>query len=196
MKAGIVGESGYTGVELLRLLAAHPVFEVAVATAHSHAGEPVGSTPRPWPRPTPVSCTRTPTRPSSMVWTSCSAPCRTASRSGSSPALGRVGRIVDLAADFRLRDASLYPRWYGEEHASPALLSEAVYGLPELFREGLAGAALVAAAGCYPTAAGLALAPLVRSGLVEASGIVVDAALGVSGAGRGLKRIVAFRDGR
>jgi N-acetyl-gamma-glutamyl-phosphate reductase len=104
----------------------------------------------------------------------------------------RVGLVVDLAADFRLKDAALYPQWYGEEHGAPELLNEAVYGLPELFRPGLAGATLVAAAGCYPTSAGLALAPLVRAGLVEPTGIVVDAASGVSGAGRGLKESLHF----
>ena len=104
----------------------------------------------------------------------------------------RVGLVVDLAADFRLKDAALYPQWYGEEHGAPELLDDAVYGLPELFREGLAGATLVAAAGCYPTSAGLALAPLVRAGLVEPTGIVVDAASGVSGAGRGLRDSLHF----
>jgi N-acetyl-gamma-glutamyl-phosphate reductase len=101
------------------------------------------------------------------------------------PALrDRVGVIVDLAADFRLRDPALYPTWYGEAHEAPELLDHAVYGLPELFRPPLAGATLIASAGCYPTAAGLALAPLVRSGLVEPNGIIVDAASGTSGAGR------------
>ena len=104
----------------------------------------------------------------------------------------RVGCIVDLAADFRLKDAALYPQWYGEEHGAPELLAEAVFGLPELFRDDLPGATLVAAAGCYPTSAGLALAPLLRQGLVEAQGIVVDAASGVSGAGRGLKDNLHF----
>jgi N-acetyl-gamma-glutamyl-phosphate reductase len=105
---------------------------------------------------------------------------------------GRVGLVVDLAADFRLRDAALYPAWYGEDHVAPDLLAEAAYGLPELFRAALAGATLVAAAGCYPTAAGLALAPLVRHGVVEPEGIVVDAASGVSGAGRALKESLHF----
>jgi N-acetyl-gamma-glutamyl-phosphate reductase len=105
---------------------------------------------------------------------------------------GRVGLVVDLAADFRLRDASQYPRWYGAAHGAPDLLAEAAYGLPELFRDGLVGATLVAAAGCYPTAAGLALAPLVRCGLVEPTGIIVDAASGVSGAGRGPKESLHF----
>ncbi len=104
----------------------------------------------------------------------------------------RVGCIVDLAADFRLKDPALYPQWYGEAHAAPELLAEAVFGLPELFRDDLPGATLVAAAGCYPTAAGLALAPLLRPGLVEPSGIVVDAASGVSGAGRGAKENLHF----
>ena len=101
------------------------------------------------------------------------------------PALrDRVGVIVDLAADFRLRDPALYPTWYGEVHQAPELLEQAVYGLPELFRQSLPGATLIASAGCYPTAAGLALAPLVRAGLIESSGIIVDAASGTSGAGR------------
>jgi N-acetyl-gamma-glutamyl-phosphate reductase len=97
---------------------------------------------------------------------------------------GAVKRIVDLAADFRLHDPALYPAWYGEAHAHPDLLGVAAYGLPELFRAGIAGADLVAAPGCYPTAAALALAPFVRAGLVDPHGIVVDAASGVSGAGR------------
>ncbi|MGO8826551.1 MAG: N-acetyl-gamma-glutamyl-phosphate reductase [Acidimicrobiales bacterium] len=193
MKAGIIGASGYTGAELLRLLAVHPAIEVAVATAHSHAGEPVGAH-------TPSLAAAYP----GLVYEEsdaalldgldlvfCALPHGESQRIVPG-LLGRVGRVVDLAADFRLRDASLYPRWYGEEHAAPALLPEAVYGLPELFRQGLAGATLVAAAGCYPTAAGLALAPLVRRGLVESSGIVVDAASGVSGAGRGPKESLHF----
>ncbi len=97
---------------------------------------------------------------------------------------GKVGHVVDLAADFRLSDPALYPRWYGEEHVAPELLADFAYGLPELFRERLVGAELIAVPGCYPTAASLALAPLVRAGLVETEGIVVDAASGVSGAGR------------
>ena len=193
MKAGIVGASGYTGAELLRLLAGHPAVEVAVATAHSHAGELVGEH-------TPSLAAAYPgllyeehdlDRLDGLDLVFCALPHGESQRIVPD-LIGRVGLVVDLAADFRLRDASLYPRWYGEEHGAPALLREAVYGLPELFREGLAGAALVAAAGCYPTAAGLALAPLVRSGLVETTGIVVDAASGVSGAGRGPKDSLHF----
>ena len=193
MKAGIIGASGYTGAELLRLLAGHPEFEVAVATAHSHAGEAVGrhSPSLAAAYPGLVYEENDPARLDGLDLVFCGLP------HGESQLIvpelrTRVGLVVDLAADFRLGDPALYPRWYGEEHRAPGLLSESVYGLPELFREGLAGATLVAAAGCYPTAAGLALAPLVRHGLVEPTGIVVDAASGVSGAGRGLKDSLHF----
>ena len=101
------------------------------------------------------------------------------------PALaGSVPLVVDLGADFRLRDPSLYPIWYGFEHRAPELLGRFVYGLPELFRHELAGARLVAAPGCYVTAATMALEPLVREGLIEPTGVIVDAASGTSGAGR------------
>ncbi len=193
MKAGILGASGYTGSELLRLLAGHPEFEVAVATAHSHAGQAVGAhTPSlaaAYPGLTYED--NDPARFDGLDLVFCGLPHGESQRIV--PELrARVGLIVDLAADFRLKDAALYPRWYGEEHSAPELLGDAVYGLPELFREGLSGATLIAAAGCYPTAAGLALAPLVRGGLVEPTGIVVDAASGVSGAGRGLKESLHF----
>ena len=171
MKAGILGASGYTGSELLRLLAGHPEFEVAVATAHSHAGEAVGAhTPSlAAAYPGLVYEENDPARFDGLDLVFCGLPHGESQRIV--PELrARVGLVVDLAADFRLHDAALYPRWYGEEHAAPELLADAVYGLPELFRDGLAGATLVAAAGCYPTAAGLALAPLVRAGLVAADG--------------------------
>lgn len=196
MKAGIIGGSGYTGVELLRLLAGHPDIEVAMVSAHTHAGQVVGEY-------TPSLAAAYP----GLVYEAadpnaleafdgldlvfCALPHGESQRLV--PALReRVGVIVDLAADFRLRDASAYPVWYGDPHEAPALLAEAVYGLPELFRPALAGATLIAAAGCYPTAAGLALVPLVRAGLIEASGIIVDAASGTSGAGRAASDALHF----
>jgi N-acetyl-gamma-glutamyl-phosphate reductase len=193
MKVGIVGASGYTGAELLRLLTAHPDFEVAAVTAHSNAGQVVGEhTPSLRAAyPGLVYDEYDAGRLDGLDLVFCALP------HGESQLLvpelrGRVGVVVDLAADFRLREASLYPQWYGAAHAAPELLADAVYGLPELFREGLAGATLVAAAGCYPTAAGLALAPLFRAGLVEPGRVVVDAASGVSGAGRGLQESLHF----
>jgi N-acetyl-gamma-glutamyl-phosphate reductase len=193
MKAGILGASGYTGSELLRLLAGHPDFEVAVATAHSHTGEQVGThTPSlaaAYPR---LAYEQTdPVRFDGLDLVFCGLPHGESQRLV--PELrSRVGLVVDLAADFRLKDAARYPEWYGEEHAAPELLADAVYGLPELFRDELAGASLVAAAGCYPTSAGLALSPLARARLIATTGLVVDAASGVSGAGRGLKESLHF----
>jgi N-acetyl-gamma-glutamyl-phosphate reductase len=193
MKAGIVGGSGYTGVELLRLLSGHPRMEAAVVTANSHAGQTVAAH-------TPSLAAAYP----GMVYEAAGPDhldgldvVFLALPHGESQRIvpgirDRVGLIVDLAADFRLRDAALYPTWYGEEHAAPELLAEARFGLPELFRADLAGASLIASAGCYPTSAGLALAPLLRAGLVEPSGIIVDAASGVSGAGRGAKESLHF----
>jgi N-acetyl-gamma-glutamyl-phosphate reductase len=193
MKVGIAGASGYTGAELLRLLSAHPAFEVGVATAHSHAGQTVGEhTPSlraAYPglayEDTDVAVL------DGLDLVFCALP-HGQSQKFVPQLRERVGCIVDLAADFRLKDAALYPEWYGEQHGAPELLSEAVFGLPELFRSDLDGATLVAAAGCYPTSAGLALAPLLRQGMIEAQGIVVDAASGVSGAGRGLKDSLHF----
>jgi N-acetyl-gamma-glutamyl-phosphate reductase len=193
MKVGIVGASGYTGAELLRLLTGHPEFEVAAVTAHSHAGEAVGEhTPSLRAAyPGLVYESFDAGRLDGLDLVFCALPHGESQRLV--PELrDRVGTVVDLAADFRLRDAALYPEWYGEPHAAPGLLADAIYGLPELFREDLAGASLVAAAGCYPTAAGLALAPLLRRGLVASTGLVVDAASGVSGAGRGLKETLHF----
>jgi N-acetyl-gamma-glutamyl-phosphate reductase len=193
MKAGIVGGSGYTGAELLRLLAGHPDIEVAVVTANSHAGEAVGEhTPSlAAAYPGLVYEAAHPELLDGLDVLFCALP-HGESQKFVPELRSRVGLVVDLAADFRLRDASLYPAWYGEEHVAPELLSEVAFGLPELFRAELVGAKLIAAAGCYPTAAALALAPLVRSGLVESTGIIVDAASGVSGAGRAAKETLHF----
>jgi N-acetyl-gamma-glutamyl-phosphate reductase len=191
---GIVGASGYTGAELLRLCASHPGFDVKVATADSQAGTAVGSL---YPSlaaaygGTVFDKYDSADQLDGLDLVFLGLP------HGASQELvpeldGRVGRLVDLAADFRLSDPALYPQWYGEEHSRPELLSEFVYGLPELFREGLRGATKVASPGCYVTAATLALAPLLRAGLVEPTGIVVDAASGVSGAGRPPKPTTSF----
>jgi N-acetyl-gamma-glutamyl-phosphate reductase len=193
MKAGIIGASGYTGAELLRLLAGHPEIEVALVTAHSHAGQLVGEhTPSlAAAYPGVVYEAADPNAFEGLDLVFCALPHGESQRLV--PELrGKVRLIVDLAADFRLRDPSLYPQWYGEAHHAPELLAEAAFGVPELFRADLPGATLVASAGCYPTAAGLALAPLLRAGLVEPSGIIVDAASGVSGAGRSAKESLQF----
>jgi N-acetyl-gamma-glutamyl-phosphate reductase len=193
MKAGIVGGSGYAGAELLRLLAGHPDIEVTVVTAHAHAGQVVGEhTPSlAAAYPGLVYEAADPEVMDGLDLVFCALPHGESQRIV--PELRkRVGLIVDLAADFRLGDPTLYPTWYGEAHRAPELLAEAVFGLPELFRNDLSGATLIASAGCYPTAAALALAPLLRAGLIGASGIIVDAASGVSGAGRAHKDTLHF----
>jgi N-acetyl-gamma-glutamyl-phosphate reductase len=182
---GIIGASGFTGAELLRLCAGHPGLDVRLATGDSQAGSRVGEL-----YPSMVAAYPglafekfDPDRCDGLDLVFLGLP-HGASQEVVPELDGRVGAIVDLAADFRLRDAGLYPTWYGEEHAHPELLGDFVYGLPELFRDEIAGATRVAAPGCYVTTAVLALAPLLRAGLVEPAGIVVDAASGVSGAGR------------
>jgi N-acetyl-gamma-glutamyl-phosphate reductase len=187
-KVGVLGGSGYGGVELLRLLASHPEMEVAFAGAESNAGVAVADL-APSLAAVYGDLVFEPTDPDALDGFDlvfCALPHGASSRIV--PALdGKVGHVIDLAADFRLKDPALYPTWYGDEHPCPERLAGAAFGIPELFREPLHGASLVAAAGCYVTAAALALAPLVRAGFVEATGVVVDAASGVSGAGRAPK---------
>jgi N-acetyl-gamma-glutamyl-phosphate reductase len=188
LRIGVFGASGYAGAELLRLAAGHPGWTVTLATAETQAGGRVGDL-YPSLAPAYPDLTLTAADPAAadgldVVFLALPH----GASQGLVPELRkRVGLIVDLAADFRLREPDLYPRWYGSEHRCPDLLAEAVFGIPELYPDRLPGATLVAAAGCYPTAAALALAPLVRAGLVESRGIVVDAASGVSGAGRAPK---------
>ncbi|MBV9666296.1 MAG: N-acetyl-gamma-glutamyl-phosphate reductase, partial [Actinobacteria bacterium] len=188
VRTAVIGASGYTGAELLRLCAAHPDFEVAYVTGDTKAGEKVGSL-YPSLAATYADLVYERYEPSAVDGYDVAF---LGLPHGASQAIvpdlrKRVGKVVDLAADFRLKDASLYPTWYGEEHTAPELLAEFAFGIPELFPDEVAGADLVAAAGCYVTAAALPLAPLVRAGLIETTGIVVDAASGVSGAGRALK---------
>ena len=195
VRVGIIGASGFTGAELLRLLAAHPDLELVVATGDSQAGTAVAdlypSLAAAYPDLVFAENRADLADDHGLDLVFCGLPHGTSQ--GIVPGLLDGERtVVDLAADFRLKDASLYPQWYGEEHNVPELLPEAVYGLPELFRKDLVGAKLIATPGCYVTTATLALAPLLSAGLVEPTGIVVDAASGVSGAGRPPKPSTTF----
>lgn len=193
MRAGVFGASGFAGAELLRLAAGHPSLDVVLATADTQAGGALGdlypSLAREYPDLELVRADAAAADGLDVVFLAMP---HGAAQDLVPALLGRVGLVVDLSADFRLKDPSLYPRWYGAEHRHPELLERAAFGIPELFRNDLCGANLVAAAGCYVTAAALALAPLVRLGLVEREGVVVDAASGVSGAGRSLKASTHF----
>lgn len=185
LAVAVYGASGYAGAELMRLLSDHPAMYVVAAAADSQAGERLSDL---YPSLAPAypdlvldEATPDLAKRADVVFLALP---HGASQHLVPDLIGSVRLVVDLAADFRLKDPSLYPLWYGGEHHQPELLGEAAFGIPELFREEVRGARLIAAAGCYPTSAALALAPLVRAGLIERTGIVVDSASGVSGAGR------------
>lgn len=193
VRVGIIGASGFTGAELLRLCAAHPAVEVVCATGDSQAGT-LASVLYPSlaaAYPNLVFEEFSADRFVGLDAVFLGVPHEAAL--GIAPQLvGKVGVVIDLSAAYRLKDSSLYPQWYGFEHTQPELLAQAVYGLPELYRSQLVGAKLIATPGCYVTAASLALTPLVRSGVVNPLGVIVDAASGVSGAGRALKHSSMF----
>jgi len=192
-KVAIIGASGFTGAELLRICATHPDFEVIAATGETQAGNRIADL---YPSLAGVygDLAYVPSGDESVLDADLvflGLP-HGASQSVVPGLRGQVNHIVDLASDFRLDDPALYPAWYGDEHTSPDLLADFSYGLPELFRSELAGAELVAVPGCYPTTAVLALSPLLKAGVIEATGLIVDAATGVSGAGRPPKPHTTF----
>jgi len=184
IKVGIVGGTGYTGVELLRLLASHPQVQLQIITSRSEAGMPVAEL-------FPNLRGRVDLRfsePDSAALAGCDV-VFTATPNGVAMGMARElleagTRMIDLAADFRLRDPAEWERWYGMPHACPELLEEAVYGLPEVNREAVRAARLVANPGCYPTAVQLGFLPLIEAGLADTDRLVADCKSGVSGAGR------------
>lgn len=184
IKVGIVGGTGYTGVELLRILVRHPHVELHAITSRGDAGRPVadmfpslrGHVDLAFADPALASL-----ETCEVVFFA--TPNGIAMQQA--PALLDAGvKVIDLAADFRLKDKGEWEKWYGMPHASPELLDHAVYGLPEVNREQIRGARLVANPGCYPTAVQLGLIPLVEAGVVDVSSLIADAKSGVSGAGR------------
>ncbi len=181
---GVVGGTGYTGVELLRLLLAHPDIHIASVTSRGQAGTAVAEL---YPNLRGHTGLRF-VAPEAAGLADC-AIVFFATPNGTAMHMARellsAGvRIIDLAADFRLRDAALWAQWYGQEHAAPDLLAEAVYGLPEINRGAIVEARIVANPGCYPTAVQLGLLPLIEAGVVAVDGLVADCKSGVSGAGR------------
>ncbi len=192
-RVGVVGASGYAGAELLRLCAGHPALDVVWATGETTAGTRISAL---YPSLAPVYGAMEFTefdaaRAGEVDLVFCALPHGQSQRLV--PGLLDAGcSVVDLAADFRLADPATYERWYGEAHQAPELLGRFAYGIPELNREAVAKADAVAVAGCYPTAAALALTPLVAAGAVVSEGAIVDAASGVSGAGRSLKHTTHF----
>ncbi len=193
-RAAVVGGSGYTGAELLRLLATHPDIEVSVVTADANAGAAVGDL-YPSLGVAYDGLRYESVDPAGFAGLDLAFLClpHGESQSVAGELVDNVGHVVDLGADFRL-PAAEYEQWYGERHSAPELLERFAFGMPELYRDELVASRHVASPGCYPTTASLALAPLFAAGLVEPSGVVVDAVSGVSGAGRGLKATSLFAE--
>jgi len=181
IKAGIINVTGYAGVELARILWQHPGVELVSVTGRSAAGKKLGEV---FPHLAVTGLTIT-AELEGKIDVAFSAMAHKASAEGIVPLLNKGIRVVDMSADFRLKEATWYPLWYDFDHPAPELLKKAVFGLPELHRALIKSADLVANPGCYPTSAILALAPLVKLGLVEPD-LIVDSKSGASGAGRTL----------
>jgi N-acetyl-gamma-glutamyl-phosphate reductase len=184
IKVGIVGGTGYTGVELLRLLAQHPEVELTAITSRKESGMPVAEMfPSLRGRVSLAFST-----PDEAPLKSCDvvffATPNGVAMQQTRELLDAGVKVIDLAADFRIQDVAEWSKWYGMEHACPDLVAEAVYGLPELNREKIKGARLIANPGCYPTAVQLGFLPLVEAGVIDTSWMVADCKSGVSGAGR------------
>jgi len=194
IKVGIVGGTGYTGVELLRLLANHPEAELSVITSRGEAGMPVaalfpslrGRVDLAFVDPAKANLTEC-----DVVFFA--TPNGVAMQQA--PALLAAGvRVIDLAADFRIRNIALWEQWYGMKHACPEWVERAIYGLPERNREAIRSAQLVANPGCYPTAVQLGLLPLIEAGCIEPDGLIADCKSGVSGAGRKAETHILFAE--
>ena len=194
VRIAILGATGYSAVELIKLLLRHPEAEITTVTSRQEGNPPLATV-----HPSLTGRTELRLEDLGPVAVAARADCVfsclphgvTASLVPQILATHR-SRVIDLSADYRLRDAEVYQKWYGEKHADPERLKSAVYGLPELFREKIKSAELIANPGCYPTSAILPLAPLVKEGLIEVDDIIIDSKSGVSGAGRTPKLTTLF----
>ncbi len=194
LKAGIVGGTGYTGVELLRLLAQHPQVELKAITSRKEAGTPVSAMFPSLRRRVELAFSE----PSAETLRGCDvvffATPNGVAMGEARALLDSGARVIDLSADFRIKDVAEWERWYKVKHAAPELIAQAVYGLPEVNREGIRGARLVANPGCYPTATQLAFLPLVEAAVVDCDHLIADAKSGVSGAGRKAELHLGFAE--
>jgi N-acetyl-gamma-glutamyl-phosphate reductase len=197
-KIGVLGASGYTGAELLRLLIRHPHIEIVLLTADRRAGQDMADVfpqfaPYVLPKLVSVEGIDWPTTGLDLVF--CALPHATTQKVIKELlAKAPRTRVVDLSADFRLADPAAYARWYGHEHHAPQLQKEAVYGLTEIYRSGIAKARLVANPGCYTTCAQLPLIPLLKANAIDPDEIVIDAKSGMTGAGRSAKEEMLFSE--
>jgi N-acetyl-gamma-glutamyl-phosphate reductase len=197
-KVGVLGASGYTGSECVRLLLRHPEAEIALLTADRKAGQEIREVFAqfsPFALPKLVAIDHVDWAALGLELVFCALPHATTQKVVKD-LIGKVPQIkvVDLSADFRLRDPAAYARWYGDEHHAPELQREAVYGLVEVYRERIRSARLVANPGCYTTCAQLALLPLIRAGAIDLGEIVIDAKSGMTGAGRAARETMLFSE--
>ena len=193
LRIAVLGASGYTGADLVRLALTHPRIEIAALSANAKAGQTMAQV---WPHFAPYRRLPTLVTAESIDYAGIDAVFGCLPHAASAALLGTLQgpRIIDLSADFRLKDAATYAHWYGGTHPAPQLLPGAVYGLTEFARAALPDATLVACPGCYPTAVLLALLPLVAAGATSPERITVNALSGVSGAGRSLKEANLFAE--
>lgn len=185
IKVGIIGGTGYTGVELLRLLVGHPQIELTLITSRSEAGKSVSDLFPSLRGFTDLAFSL----PDTANYGACdvvfSATPNGIAMLHARDLLAQGVRLIDLAADFRIKDIDVWQQWYGMQHACPELIADAVYGLPELNRDAIASANIIANPGCYPTATILGFLPLIRAGLIDPRSLIADAKSGVTGAGKG-----------
>ncbi|MEZ5829114.1 MAG: N-acetyl-gamma-glutamyl-phosphate reductase [Hyphomicrobiales bacterium] len=193
IRAAVLGASGYTGADLIRLAARHPNIEITALIAKGHAGQPLAQVfPHLASLDLPKLVTADEVDWSKVDVAFCGLPHGTAHSEIAK--LPKSVKAIDMSADFRLRDLGTYAHWYGGEHSAPELLGSTVYGLTEHYRDQIRSARLVACPGCYPTAVLLALLPLVKGKLIAPEDIIIDAKSGVSGAGRSLKQNILFSE--
>src|SRR5262245_18252356 len=197
-RIGVLGASGYTGAELVRLLLRHPRIDIALLTADRRAGQEMAKVfPQfaPYALPRLVSIDGLDWKAAALDLAFCALPHATTQKviKNLIAAAPRT-RVVDISADFRLADTSAYARWYGHEHHAPELQSEAVYGLTEVYRDAVTEARLVANPGCFTTCAQLPLIPLLRAKAIDPDEIVIDAKSGMTGAGRAAKEEMLFSE--
>ena len=193
IRAAVLGASGYTGADLIRLAARHPNIAITALIAKSHAGQALAQVfPHLATLDLPALVTYDQVDWGTVDVAFCGLPHATAHREIAK--LPERVKVVDMSADFRLRDPAVYAEWYGGEHSAPHLLKSAVYGLTEHYENEIKSARLVACPGCYPTAALLALLPLAKAKLIKTDDVIIDAKSGVSGAGRTLKQNILFSE--
>lgn len=194
IKVGIVGGTGYTGVELLRILAQHPEVELAAITSRGEAGSAVADMFPSLRGHVGLQFSDPATAPLTDCQVVFFATPNGVAMKQAGELLDAGVKVIDLAADFRIKDITVWEKWYGMSHAAPELVAEAVYGLPEINRGKIKGARLVANPGCYPTAVQLGFLPLVEAGCIDLDYLIADAKSGVSGAGRKAETHILFAE--